>query len=207
MQKTNKPMPIIIDCEQNSEQWWAEKLGKPSASNASKIIQNDGKPSKQKKGYLYELAAEVVTKKRVEGYQNNNMLIGQEREAESRMLYEMIYGVKVEQVGVVYKDEKKEYLCSPDGLISEEYGLELKNVLPKTQVKCLLENVVPSEYFSQIQFSLYVTGFKFWDFMSYLPGLKPLIVRVQRDEKFLDILAKELKIFCKDLKLVVKKIK
>jgi len=197
----------IVDCVQGSEQWWAEKLGKPSASNASKIIQNDGKPSKQRKGYLYELAGEIITKKRVEGYQNGNMLVGKEREAESRLLYEMTYGVKVEQVGVVYKDDKKEFLCSPDGLINNEYGLELKNILPKTQVKYLLENKVPSEYFSQIQFSLYVTGFKFWEFFSYTPGIKPLIIRVKRNEEFLKVLAEELKIFCQDLKVVVEKIK
>ncbi len=200
----------VIDCEQNSDQWWTEKLGKPSASKAFMLMANIGKPDKQRKlrnGYLYELAAEVVTKKRVDGYQNDNMLIGNEREAESRMLYEMIYGVEVEQVGVVYKDVKKEFLCSPDGIVNNEYGLELKNVLPKTQVKYLLENVVPSEYIAQIQFSLYVTGFKFWEFMSYSPGLRPLIIRVTRDEKFLTALEAELKVFCRELKEVVKKVK
>ncbi|HEB13625.1 MAG TPA: exonuclease [candidate division CPR3 bacterium] len=203
-------MPTIVDCEQNSEQWWAEKLGKPSASKASVLMANIGKPDKQRKlrnGYLYELVGEIITQQRVDGYQNINMLVGKERETESRMFYEMVYGVKVEQVGVVYKDEKKECLCSPDGLINREYGLEMKNVLPKTQVKYLLENKVPSEYLPQIQFSLYVTGFKFWDFFSYSPGLRPLIIRVTRDKKFIEALEAELKAFCKELKEVVRKIR
>ena len=198
---------IIIDCEQNSDQWWQEKLGKPSASNASKILTNEGKPSKQRQGYLYELAAEAITGQREEGYKNNNMLMGQEREEESCSFYELINGVEVIKVGVVYKDKEKKFLCSPDGIINNEYGLEMKNVLSKTQVKYLLSGKLPSEYFSQIQFSLYVTGFKFWDFLSYSPGLKPLIIRIERDEKFITILKAELYIFCDELASAIKKLK
>ena len=70
---------IKIDCEQGSPEWFAEKLGKPSASNASKILQDNGKQSKSRTGYLYELAAERITGKQVEGYQNKNMENGKER--------------------------------------------------------------------------------------------------------------------------------
>jgi len=197
---------IIVDIEQGSDQWYQEKLGKPSASNASMIITNEGKQSKQRKDYMYTLAAEVVTGLRVESYKNANMAMGNEREDESRKLYELINGVEVNQVGVVYKDEKKEFLCSPDGIIGNKYGLELKNVLPKTQVKYILENKVPPEYFAQIQFSLYVTGFKFWDFFTYSPVLKPVQIRVERDEVFLKALEKELKLFCEELVDVIERI-
>ncbi len=197
---------LKINCEQNSEQWWAEKLGKPSASRVAMIITNDGKPSEQRKGYLYELAGEIMTGKREEGYKNGNMEMGNEREAEARALYEMIHNVKVEQVGVIYKDKDKKFLCSPDGIIGD-IGLELKNPIPKTQVKRLIDNRLPAEYFGQVQFSLYVTGFKFWDYMSYSPGLKPLIIRVKRDEKFLKALDSELKKFCIELNQIVEKIK
>lgn len=198
---------IIVDCEQNSEEWFKEKLGKPSASNASKIIQNDGKPSKQRAGYLYELAGEIITGRREETYQNGNMLMGQEREVESRSFYELSQGVEVKKVGVIYKDEQRLFLCSPDGVVNNEYGLEMKNVLPKTQVKYLLDEELPSEYFSQVQFSLHVTGFKFWEFLSYVPGIKPFIVRVPRDEKFLKMLSVELEVFCGELKDVIAKIR
>ena len=198
---------IIVNCKQNSEQWFAEKLGKPSASNASKIITNDGKPSKQRTGYLYELASEIITNRREEGYQNGNMLMGQEREEESRVLYEMMYDVKVDKVGVVYKDEAKQFLCSPDGIVNGKYGLEMKNPLPKTQVKYLLNGAIPPEYFSQVQFSLYVTSFKFWDFMSHVPAMKPLIVRVKPDDKFIKALESELRTFCSELQWTIDKIK
>ncbi len=203
---------IIINCKQGSEGWLNEKVGKPSASNASKIVTNAGKQSKQREGYLYELAGERITGKKEEGYSNKNMEVGIERELESRTYYEIINDVDVAEVGVIYKDEEKKFLCSPDGLVLKpgaepHLGLEMKNVIPKTQVKYLLTNTLPSEYLSQIQFSLYITGFKFWDFLSYVPGMKPLIIRVERDENFLTSLEFELSLFCKELDIIVNKIK
>lgn len=206
---------IHIEVEQGSEAWFTEKLGKPSASNASKIVQMDGKPSKQREGYMYELAAERVTGKRYEnGYTNPEMQIGNEREEEARQLYEMLHDCKVTKAGVCYPDKEKKFICSPDGLImpggkvaNGDRGLELKNVMPKTQVKYLLDNCLPSEYFTQVQFSMLVTDFKTWDFMSYCPGLKPLVIRVARDERFLLALSDELKKFCVELEEIVKKIK
>jgi len=198
---------IIINCKQNSDQWIQEKLGKPSASNASKIITNSGKKSQQQDGYLYELAAETITREREDGPKDKNMIMGKEREDESRNLYELIKNVRVKQVGVVYKDKHKKFLCSPDGIIKKKYGLELKNVLPKTQVKYLINKKLPSEYFGQIQFSLYVTGFKSWEFFSYCPGLKHFVIRVKRDERFIKALKGKLEIFCKDLEKIIRKIK
>lgn len=198
---------IIIDCEQNSEQWFQEKLGKPSASNASKIITNDGKPSKQRTGYLYELAGEILTGRREEGYKNGIMEVGQERENESRQFYELTNNVEVARVGVVYKDEARRFLCSPDGIVADKYGVELKNPLPKTQVKYLLDGNLPEEYFGQVQFSLYVTGFDFWHFLSYVPGMWPLFLEVRPDKEYQEALKRELFVFCNELDAIVKKLK
>ena len=200
-------MIIVNDIEQGSPEWFEAKLGKPSASNASKIITNDGKPSKQRTGYLYELAAERITGRREEGYKNANMEMGNEREQESRDLFEILNDVKVEQVGLIYKTSKQEILCSPDGLIGTEAGLELKNVLPKTQVKYLLAGGLPSEYFGQIQFSLYVTGFKKWQLFSYVPAMEPLHIVVERNDKYIEALDRELKRFNEELEETVRKIK
>ena len=198
---------IIIDVPQGGELWFKEKIGKPSASNASKIITNEGKPSKSRTGYMYELAGEILTGKQEEGYKNANMLAGQEREDESRKFFELTNDIEVKQVGVIYKDNKKQFLCSPDGIVKEEYGLELKNVLPKTQVKYLLDGTLPSEYFSQVQFSLYVTGFKYWQFLSYVPAMKPLLIKVLPDNAFIKALQIELELFCRELDELVAKIK
>ena len=199
---------IVIDCIQDSEEWYKLKCGVPSASNASKILTNDGKPSKQQEGYLYELVAERITGKQEETYKNINMLIGNEREAESREAFEFMHKVKTQQVGVIYKDERKLFLCSPDSIIKKiKTGLELKNPLPKTQVKYLLDGGLPNEYFGQCQMSLYITGFKVWWFMSYVPVIKPLIIEVKRDETYIRALAIELELFCERLNEITNKLK
>lgn len=198
---------IVINCEQNTEIWFKEKLGKPSASNCSRIVMMDGKPSKQREGYLMELAAERVTGVPAPSYKNGAMEEGQNREDEARKFFELTHDVVVDQVGVVYRDEDRKMLCSPDGIIAGKEGVELKNPLPKTQAKYLYDGGLPSEYFGQVHFSLYVTGFKVWHFLSYVAGMKPLYVEVKPDKKFIDALGAELEKFCAELEEVVNKIK
>ena len=50
------------------------------------------------------------------------------------------------------------------------------------------------------------TGRDWVDFLSYYPGIKPLIIRVNRDEKFLKALRVKLEVFVMELKDLVKKI-
>ena len=200
----------ILDMEQRSEEWYVEKVGKPSASNMNKIITATGKPSKQREDYLYTLCAERISGCFTNTYQSPAMIEGIEREAESRQLYELIHGVEVEMVGIIYKDESKSFLCSPDGLINyeyREYGLELKNVLPKTQIAYLLNGKLPSEYFVQVQASMFITGFPMWAFFSYSPGLPVLDLMIYRDDTFCDKLETALLEFCNDLEKTTERIR
>lgn len=198
---------IVIDCEQGTEEWFAEKAGKPSASHFSEIITSEGKPSKSKEGYLYTLAAEAVTGKVHAGFQSASMTEGIEREEESRRLYEMLFDVEVKQVGMCYPDEQKKYLCSPDGIVNNEYGLELKNVIPKTQVAYLLENKLPAVYYHQVQGSMLVTGFDRWDFCTYSPGLPPLVIHNEPNKEFLKKLKDALESFVMELATVIGKLR
>lgn len=199
---------IIVDIQQNTPEWEAEKLGKPSASNCSKIITTDGKPSKQRKGYLYELAGEIVTGSKSNGYKNAFMEEGHIREQEAIDFFCLTNNVDIQRVGVIYKDEAKRFLCSPDGIVvGKNEGFECKNPLAKTQVEYLLDGKVPSEYFGQVQFSLYVTGFKKWWFLSYVPCMKPLLIEVKPDSEFQAVLDVEIPKFCDELESIVKKIR
>ena len=198
---------IVLDLLQGSPEWEKEKIGKFSASNCSKLITNDGKPSKQRDGYLYELASEIITGKKAEGYKNGFMEEGNAREQEAVDFFSMINNVDIERPGVVYQNEEKRFLCSPDGIIGGKEGFECKNPLPKTQVKYLLDGGVPSDYFGQVQFSLFVTGFKKWHFFSYVPLMKPLHIEVKPDAKFLAALEAEIKKAIEELDSIVQKIK
>jgi len=199
---------FIIDCEQRSEQWFAERLGKPSASNFDSIITSTGVISKSRQSYMYELVAQILTGKAEEGFRSPAMDEGVNREDESRKLYEMIKDVSVKQVGMIFPDQWKQYLCSPDGFIEDhQYGLELKNVLPKTQIGYLLANKLPTSYFCQVQGSMLVTGFDRWDFCSYAPGLPPLIIECHRDETWIKKMEVELNAFLTEMLSIVERLK
>jgi len=195
----------ILDIQQQTPEWYQAKVGIPSSSNFDKIITTKGEPSKQSQKYLYKLAGEFVAGKSEETYQNASMLRGVELEAEARQCYELITGETVKQIGLCIADEG--YACSPDGIVGDDGLLEIKCPLAATHVGYLLKNNLPSDYFQQVQGQLLVTGRKWCDFMSYYPGIKPLIIRVERNEKFITALKVELEIFCNELKEIVNKIK
>lgn len=197
-------MPIIIECEQRSPEWFEAICGNVGASSVDKIITTKGEPSKQRTEYMMTLAAERITGKQEVGYLTQAMVNGIEREKEARMLFEMSYG-EVQQVGLVYTDDKYCH-CSPDGLVGDKSGLEIKNPLSKTHIKYLLDEKLPTEYFCQVHFSLFVTGRDSWWFMSHYPGIKPFIVEVYRDEKWIEKCEKELKAFNQELDEMVKRL-
>ncbi len=194
----------IVECQQGTPEWFAVRCGIPSASNFDKILCVDGKVSKQRTKYLYQLAGETITGIAEETYQNAVMLRGKEMEAEARQLYQLITGQEVVEVGFCLGEG---YGCSPDGFVATAGLLELKCPILATHVGYLIENTLPTDYFQQVQGQLLVTGREWVDFFSYYPGMKPLIIRVNRDDKFLKILRVELEVFCDELKDVIKKIR
>ncbi len=195
----------IIDCIQGSPEWFAAKCGVPSASNFDKLLTAKGKPSEQMTKYLYRLAGETITGIAEESYQSAAMLRGKEMEAEAKQLYRLISGQEVKEVGFCMAEG---YGASPDSFVGEPGLLEIK--CPEKiaiHIDRLLKNIFPIEFFQQVQGQLLVTGREWCDFMSYYPGIKPFIIRVKRDKKFLKALRIELEVFCSELKDLIKKIR
>lgn len=197
----------IIDCEQNTPDWFKWRVGIPTASNFDKIVTSKGEPSKQRTKYMYQLAGERITGKMEETYKNANMQRGIEMESEARQVYELINNVEILKVGLCIEEGETVYAASPDGLVGKDGLIEIKCPQITTHVEYLLKTELPTEYFQQVQGQLLVTNRKWNDFISYYPGMKPLIVRVQRDEKFIKALKIELEVFCKELNQLIERIK
>ena len=194
----------IVNCIQGSPEWFKARLGIPTSSNFDKLLQVSGKPSKQRTKYLYRLAGETITGIAEESYQSDAMLRGKEVEAEARELYQLINGVEVQEVGFCLANG---YGASPDGLVGEDGLVEIKSPLIYSHVSYLIKGGLVEDYFQQLQGQLLVTGRKWVDIMSYYPALKPLVIRVARDESFLKALRVEIEVFCAELKEVVKTIR
>jgi hypothetical protein len=198
---------ITVDVEQGSEAWFAVRCGIPTASCFDKLVTSKGEPSKQAEKYLFQLAGERVTGKPEEGFKNDFMQRGNDREQEARNFYTVVTDSPIQKVGVCFPDEKRKYACSPDGLVGSDGGIEIKCPSMAVHVGYLLAGKMPVEYFQQVQGSLLVTGRKWWDFVSYYPGIKPVIIRIHRDESFLKALTIELEVFSKNLEEITLKIR
>ena len=196
----------IINVEQRSPEWFEARLGVPTSSNFDKLITMAGKPSTQSKNYMYKLAGEKVSKVIEDSYQNSAMLRGIELEDEARQMYQIVSGNAVEEVGFCITEGDMICGASPDGLMGDDGLIEIKCPAVHTHVGYLMDNKLPSEYFQQVQGQLLVTGRKYCDFVSYFPGIKPLIIKVERDEDFLKLLKVELTMFCGKLNMVIKQL-
>lgn len=197
---------IILDCDQGTKEWFEARCGIPTASSFDKIITSTGAKSKQSDGYLNQLAGESIVGYQ-ETYTNQAMETGKEREVHAISLFEFIHDVDIENVGLCYKDDKKDVSCSPDGFIVDGCGIEIKCPNLSTHVGYLRANKLPTAYVAQVQGSMYVTGFKSWYFMSYFPEMKPLIIKVERDDDFCEKLGQYLNEFNKKLSTVKELIK
>ena len=184
---------IISPHEQGTDEWLAARLGKPSASMFSKLITMTGKPSASADGYINQLLAERLTGKSEPHYQSEAMALGTEREPLARADYEFISGNKVDQFGFIL-DDTESYGCSPDGLIgdSSEGGLEVKCPAQTTQAGYWRDpQSGVKKYYQQIQGCMWVTGRKWWDFFSYHPDMPHVLVRVKRDEEYIEKLSEQ----------------
>lgn len=174
----------ITDVEQGQPEWFALRAGIPTASNFDKIFTSKGDKSKSANGYMNTLLAEWMTGAKDSIKQSEWMARGIELEPDARNAYEFIKDCDVEQVGIVFRDKSRLVSCSPDGLM-EDKGLEIKCPAPGTHVGYLMDQKLPTAYIPQVQGSMWVTGLDSWDFMSYHPDMKPVIITVERDNKLM----------------------
>lgn len=187
----------IHNCEQGSDEWFALKLGKVSASHFKDVLNK----AAGRKLYMYRLLGERLSGETCNSYSNKAMENGIELEPQARNYYESLYGVIIQQVGFV---EENDYLgCSPDGLIDADGGVEIKCPYPSTHISYIDNDRLPAVYKPQVQGHLWVTGRKWWDFISYCPQIKARPFwkkRVYRDEKYLNILSIAVEEFICELK-------
>jgi putative phage-type endonuclease len=176
---------IKLNVEQGTPEWFEARKDIPTASCYSRIVTATGKKSAQQEEYLKELTS--VKEKR--SFQSNWMTRGISLEVEARQFYELKNDVKVEQVGLVFKDSEKLIACSPDGLLPDR-GLEIKCPSDRVHSQYLIKSTLPTVYIPQVQGSMFVTGLDRWDFLSYHPDFAPLLITVERDDEYQKLFTK-----------------
>ena len=190
--------------EQGSPEWFAARLGKVTASRVADVLPKikEGE-SASRKNYKADLVAERLTKQKTLGFSSTAMQWGVETEHQARAAYEVTTGDFVEQIAFVDHPAIVNFGCSPDGLVGDDGLIEIKCPNTATHLEYLEADAPPKKYFIQMQAQMSATGRKWCDFVSFDPrlpdGLELLIVRVNRDDKYIKIMEDEVSKFLQEV--------
>ena len=189
----------IIDCEQRSTEWFRARCGVVTASEIDALVTPKWK-IREGQGVETYLCQKVAEK--IMGWSKDVLqplsawVVDQGKIVETIAIpwYEFEFNTKVRRVGFCVSDDGR-IGCSPDGILPNGEGLEIKSPQPDNAIRYLLAGKVPDDYLPQIHFSMYVTGFKAWNFCSYSRHLPALVLRVERDEAIQLVLEQALDAF------------
>lgn len=152
--------------EQRTEEWHAARKGRITASSVGAILGNA--PYATRADVMRRMVREWVgAPEEFEG--NIATEYGVQNEAGALTEYQMETGLRVEPIGFVTREDWAG--CSPDGLIGEAGGLEIKCPfgLRKEDAPAFKALEDQPHYYDQVQFSLWVTGREWWDFYQWSP--------------------------------------
>jgi putative phage-type endonuclease len=200
-----------MEVEQRTEEWFAARLGKVTASRVADLV---GKTktgySATRDNYMAQLVVERLTQTKAESYTNAAMQWGTDQEPFARAAYEAAQGVMVEEVGFVPHPTIKWAGASPDGLVGDDGLVEIKCPNTATMIETLLSQKVPGKYFIQMQFQLACTGRKWCDYVSFDPRMpakaQMFVRRVDRDDKYIAHLEEEIAKFLVEVESQVQKL-
>jgi hypothetical protein len=174
---------IHIDVPQGSPEWIAARIGIPTASCFDQILTpRTLKLSASADNYMHLLLAEWMLGASLDSYVSEWMQRGKDLEDQAISYYELQRDIETEKVGFLMHDDLLAG-CSPDRLVGDDGGLEIKCPSPARHVANLLE--MTNQYRAQVQGALWITGRKWWDLMSFHPDMPTALVRFERDEEFI----------------------
>ena len=181
---------MIEMIEQRSDQWFAARIGKVTASKVADVIaKTQSGYAASRANYMAQLVCERLTGQREEFFISGAMQHGTDTEPLARAAYESFKDVLVDEVGFVPHPTIEMAGASPDGLVGDEGLIECKCPNTATHIDTLLSQTVPSKYNTQMQFQMACTGRSWCDFVSFdnrLPEeLQLFVKRVPRDDVFI----------------------
>jgi len=159
---------IVHRCEQGSEAWQQLRCGVVTMSHAKELL-TVGK-GKTRQSYIIDVISERLSGKPVESYSSIDMQRGQFLEPYALMAFEQTNGINIERVGFITTDDGR-IGCSPDGLIGEDAGIEVKCPNPRQHLRNILSDGL-SDYTAQVQGNIWITGRDQWFIVSFCPWVE-----------------------------------
>lgn len=200
LEKVRNYAPGAPTAAQGSPEWLNERLGHCTCSRFKDVVdfQKSGREGAKRAAYRWELVIERITGRPTEHYLSKPMQDGLDREPEAKLAYEARTGAMLSSRGFVHHKSLKWVGGSPDALVGDDGGLEIKAPTPATHAITLL-NGMPIDHLPQVQGLIWIFDRAWWDFASYNPifpeALQMHIQRVQRDDEYIKSLAAQIDIF------------
>jgi len=207
---------IIHDCIQGSDEWYAIRLGKCTASNFSKAVSSGrgAAVSKTRKDYMKALVYERIHGVPFPGKFKGNSAMdhGTETEDEARCYFAALMREEIKQVGFIeYNDDIG---FSPDGLMGDDATLEIKcpellTYMDYIEADCIDYGSLSKTYRDQVQGGLFVTGRKYCYFVLYdarYPSRPCMHARFDRDDAYIKELHIKIVMFVDEMKAMLEKL-
>jgi putative phage-type endonuclease len=199
------------DIEQRTEEWFAARLGKVTASRVADVIaKTKSGYSTSRDNYMAQLVCERLTGQKGESFTNAAMTHGTETEPLARSAYEALNGLLVEEVGFVQHPKIEQAGASPDGLVGLFGMLEIKCPNTATHIDTLLTQTVPGKHIIQMQWQMRCCERQWCDYVSFDPrlpqDLQLFVKRVEFDAAYVATLEEEVNLFLKELDTKVNKL-
>lgn len=154
--------------EQQSAEWFAQRLGKVTASRIKDVMaKTKSGYGASRKNYMMQLLCERLTGKKEEPFTNAAMQRGTDLEPMARGAYEGLNGVLVQETGFVPCPGIAMAGASPDGLVGDDGLIEIKCPNTAQHVEFLRTGGIDSDYELQMLFQMMCTKRMWCDFVSY----------------------------------------
>lgn len=195
--------------EQGSVEWLMERVGYCTASRFKDVLDfiKTGKPGAKRTAYHWELVIERITGRPVDHFTSVAMEYGIANEEMARMAYESYTGNMVTETGFRKHPEIAFVGGSPDGLVDDDGGIEIKSPYnAQHHLQCFLTGI-PEEHIAQCQGLMWIHGRQWWDFVSHcgkMPApLDCYIQRIERDDEYITNLAIQVEKFLGEVSATV----
>lgn len=201
---------IFDEVEQGTPEWYAVRMGIPTASMFSTVMASGrgGGDSKTRATYMRKLAGEALTGEPMENFTNGYVERGKRMEAEARDYYAMQTDTDPEQVGFIrYQYETGATGGSPDALIGNDGLLEIKTKAPHLLIETIESDRMPPEYRHQQQGLLWLAKREWCDLCCYWPKMPKFIKRTYRDEDMIQDIKNAVYAFNDELALLVERMR
>jgi hypothetical protein len=162
------------------------------AERFAKMLERDYDDLSEEEQIWFDRQREMQEQSERQFSYNIPVKYGNMLEPYGRSHYQSSTGFAVNEVGFI-EHQSGGFGCSPDGLCALHpikgdaipgwnHGLEIKCPVPETHIAWLIDGKLPDCHRLQVHASMAVTGLNRWDFISYCPTEKPLLITVKRDE-------------------------